>query len=382
MPEWERVKLGEIVQEISRPERVQADKRYRLLGTRWYAGGLFIKDEKLGSAIQANSLYRIEEGDFVYNRLFAWKGSFAIATTEQHGCYASNEFPCFAVNSSRLDPEFLRYYFMRPASWTEALGLSSGSTPTSRNRLKQEKLLNILVPLPPLPEQRRIVARVKGLLERVEEARRLRAEVVAQLDAYSRSVQAASSTRSTPVSELVRLKSPDVTVAPNETYHFAGVYSFGRGVFVGQKKQGQDFAYPRLTRLQAGNFTYPKLMAWEGAFGLVPAECDGLVVSTEYPVFEIDSQKILPEVLESYFKNPRVWPEIAGESTGTNARRRRLNPADFLGYQFPLPSKADQLRIAHASQATRRVQRQQKQTQIELDALPSAILARAFAGAL
>ena len=32
-----------------------------------------------------------------------------------------------------------------------------------------------------------------------------------------------------------------------------------------------------LTRLRAGDFVYPKLMAWEGAFGVVPPECEGIV---------------------------------------------------------------------------------------------------------
>src|SRR6202022_552169 len=37
-----------------------------------------------------------------------------------------------------------------------------------------------------------------------------------------------------PMSELVCLREPDVEVRRDETYHFAGVYCFGRGVFVGQ----------------------------------------------------------------------------------------------------------------------------------------------------
>jgi len=84
--------------------------------------------------------------------------------------------------------------------------------------------------------------------------------------------------------ELVRLREPDVMVEPDGKYQFAGVYCFGRGVFRSQFRTGVEFAYRRLTRLKAGNFVYPKLMAWEGALGVVPAECDGCVVSTEFPV--------------------------------------------------------------------------------------------------
>jgi type I restriction enzyme S subunit len=106
--------------------------------------------------------------------------------------------------------------------------------------------------------------------------------------------------------DLVKLRPPDVAVSSGEIYQFAGVYSFGRGVFKATLKSGNDFAYPRLTRLKTGEFVYPKLMAWEGALGVVPPECDGYVVSTEFPVFSINEDRVLPEVLDTYFRTPRV----------------------------------------------------------------------------
>ncbi|HEY6586310.1 MAG TPA: hypothetical protein VIY97_03980, partial [Candidatus Methanoperedens sp.] len=107
------VALGELLMPVSRPESVDAEKEYRILGAHWYAEGLYIKHIKLGSEIQANKVYRIEKGDFVYNRLFAWKGSFAVATDENHGCYVSNEFPYFKVDSDRADSKYLWLYFSR-----------------------------------------------------------------------------------------------------------------------------------------------------------------------------------------------------------------------------------------------------------------------------
>jgi type I restriction enzyme S subunit len=108
------------------------------LGARWYAKGLYTKDVRTGSEIQAREVYRVEQGDFVYNRLFAWKGSFAIASSENHGCFVSNEFPCFTVDPHQADGQYLWHYFSREPAWNEALGLSSGGTPTSRNRLRKK----------------------------------------------------------------------------------------------------------------------------------------------------------------------------------------------------------------------------------------------------
>jgi type I restriction enzyme S subunit len=152
--------------------------------------------------------------------------------------------------------------------------------------------------------------------------------------------------------------------------------------FEAAKKTGLDFAYPRLTRLRAGNFVYPKLMAWEGAFGVVPPECDGCVVSTEFPVFEIAEERVLPEVLDTYFRMPSIWPAISGASTGTNVRRRRLNPQDFLSYKMPLPSRTTQEILRNIRLETASLTPLQSETTAELDALLPAILDRAFKGAL
>lgn len=145
--------------------------------------------------------------------------------------------------------------------------------------------------------------------------------------------------------EVLTRRPPDVVVQPSGFYQFAGVYSFGRGVFRGRERRGGVFAYKILTRLHRDDFVYPKLMAWEGAFGVVPPECEGYYVSPEFPVFEINAGRLLPPFLGNYFRIPSVWESISGRSTGTNVRRRRLNPADLLQREIPLPSLAEQQRV-------------------------------------
>ena len=145
-----------------------------------------------------------------------------------------------------------------------------------------------------------MVARIEELVAQIHEARTLRRQAAEEAETLLRSIIAHDTkARPTPMRELVNLRSPDVTVRRDEMYQFAGVYCFGRGVFKAARKSGMDFAYPRLTRLRSGEFVYPKLMAWEGALGVVPAKCDGCVVSTEFPVFEVNEGRVLPEVLDT-----------------------------------------------------------------------------------
>lgn len=231
-PDWKLTRLGDVLRSVSRPVSITPEKTYRLVGAHWYAKGLYIKELKSGSEIQARTLFQIKEGDFVYNRLFAWKGSFAVATKDVDGGFVSNEFPCFAPFPT-VDPKFLWFYFSRSSVWGEALGLSSGSTPTSRNRLKEEQFLNMQVRIPHIDEQRRLVSRIEEFSSKVREISKLRTEIAedqVQLlrGAYARVVNGADWL---PMGQVAPLTRRPVNIELTREYPELGIRSFGKGTF-------------------------------------------------------------------------------------------------------------------------------------------------------
>src|SRR5712692_10620811 len=261
------VPLGEILTPISRLENVDPGKEYRILGAHWYAKGLYIKDTKSGSEIRAAKVYRIEYGDFVYNRLFAWKGSFAVATEEDSGCYVSNEFPVFSTNQERVNAQYLQRYFNRASVWTEALGLSSGGTPTSRNRLKEDKLLSMKIPLPSLDEQHRIVARIEGLVAKIEEVWRLRTAINSDiyrtlLSTYNSIIKNAERL---PMRAVAPLERRPIEVKPEEEYFELGIRSFGKGTFHKPSITGASLGTKRIFSIEEGDLLFNIVFAWEGA---------------------------------------------------------------------------------------------------------------------
>jgi len=383
MNRWPIVKLGEFVTPIQREEKVDAAKEYHLLGVRLDGQGAFLREKVMGTQTAAAKLFRVSKGDFIYSRLFACRGAFATITDELNNCYVSNEFPTFVPVGDRADIRFLKYWFRLPTVIATVDADCTGSTPLTRNRFKEKFFLALEIPLPPLAEQRRIVARIEELTAQINEAKLLRKQAEEAGHALLRSIlMSDTAAQPTSMRELVNLRPPDVFVHHDEVYQFAGVYSFGRGVFKADRKSGADFAYPRLTKLKVGEFVYPKLMAWEGALGVVPLECDGCVVSTEFPVFTINEDKVFPEVLDIYFRTPSVWSKLAGESTGTNVRRRRLNPNDFLNYTMSLPSRDTQILLRNVKIEVDALKILQAETAAELDTLLPAVLDRAFKGEL
>jgi type I restriction enzyme S subunit len=379
---WPRVSFGELARLERRPVDVIADRQYQEIGTYSYGRGIFHKQPRSGLEVGNKDLFLMREGDLILQVTFAWEGAIALCSKAEDGLYGSVRYPTFRVNEDRCFAPFLTKYLCTRQGLNQIARICPGSA--GRNRvLAIKRLPEIMIPLPPLDEQRRIVARIEELAAKVEEARGLRLNLQKEILALPRALLSHQlSDRKIRVGEFAALRPPNVKVDPLEEYHFAGVYSFGRGVFRGQRKLGNEFSYPRLTRLQAGNFVYPKLMAWEGALGIVPPECDGLVVSTEFPVFELDAKLMLPEVVDTYFRSPEIWPSLSSQSGGTNVRRRRLNPNDFLNLEMPWPDQATQAAIRQCVSRVSVIGLLQAETAAELGAMLPAILDRAFKGEL
>lgn len=170
MNEWSRVPLADVTVQVRDAVDVIPDEEYPLLGVRWYSEGAFHRETVTSKTSKAKTLYRVRPGQFIYNRLFAWKGSFGIVPRQLAGSFVSNEFPLFDCVPGRLLPEYLAYYFAQPALWAEIERLSSGTT-ASRNRWKEDAFCSYRIPLPSLPEQRRIVDVMAALDAHVESLR-------------------------------------------------------------------------------------------------------------------------------------------------------------------------------------------------------------------
>ena len=347
MTRWPKVKLQELLRPADIAVPVRQGDRYPNFGIYSFGRGLFEKPPIDGMATSATTLRRVRAGNFIYSRLFAFEGSYGIVDEEFDGYFVSNEYPSFEIDRHRLEPAFLKAYFQTPFVW-EAVAKGSKGVGSRRIRVQPDQVLQCQVPLPSIDEQKVIARRLEALddntrqitlrLEAVEgSAERLLRSYV--FHSYGDHIP------KKPMSALVTLRKPDVVVDRLVRYQFAGVYSFGKGVFASANKAGSEFAYDLLSTVRAGDFTYPKLMAWEGGLGVVPPECDGMVVSPEFPVFSVDTSKILPEVLDVYFRTPEVWPTLAEISGGTNMRRRRLQPSAFLSYEMPVPPMATQIKI-------------------------------------
>jgi type I restriction enzyme, S subunit len=167
---WSLSLFNIIASQVRRREVVEPDQIYPLIGMRWYAKGPYVKEEVLGANIKASHLYKVAKGDFIYNRLFAWKGSFGVVEDDCAHGYVSGEFPTFETQGS-ADAYYLWFLFSQPWVWSMLESRSAGATSTSRLRLNEDDLARFLIPLPLVDVRRQMVDTVLGKLSHVNAAR-------------------------------------------------------------------------------------------------------------------------------------------------------------------------------------------------------------------
>lgn len=154
---WSPVAIGDLVTQVESRVLVQPDAEYGMAGVKWYAEGVFHRETVFGRDMSAKYVTPLKTGALIYNRLFAWKESFAVVQPEHEGLFVSNEFPQFEVNASKALPEFLYLFCTIPATIKQVNAASAGSAAVSRNRLKEAEFLKFKLRLPPLVTQRAIV---------------------------------------------------------------------------------------------------------------------------------------------------------------------------------------------------------------------------------
>jgi len=113
------------------------------------------------------------EGDVIFAKITPCmqNGKSAIASGLVNGLgFGSTEFHVIRPNVDRLLPEWV-WYFVRQTSFRYE-GMRHFRGAVGQQRVPVDYVGNANIPLPPVPEQRRIVSRIKACMERVEEIER------------------------------------------------------------------------------------------------------------------------------------------------------------------------------------------------------------------
>lgn len=380
MTSVQEIILREHTKKVDRYEPVLPDAEYRLLGMRSKIGGPFIRETKAGSEISAQKLNRVQKGDFIYSRLFAWQGSFGLVPEEMDGCHVSNEFPLFKVDTSCIVPEYLVFWFGLPHVQKHVEANCTGSTPGTRNRYKEEFFSAIKLLLPDVEEQRRIVAKIESLKAKINGAKQLRAEIQTKAQAvlHSAFIQIAEGAPRQKIRDLAPLERRPVEITMDGQYAELGVRSFGRGTFHKPTLLGVDLTWQKLFRVQEGDIVISNIKAWEGAIAVAEPDDEGRVGSHRYLTLVPAKGEVTAGFLCFYLLTDEGLADIGRASPGSADRNRTLGQIALEEIKVPVPAYEKQVWFSRLQAKVRELLNTQEEAEIELNAMLPSILDNVF----
>lgn len=380
-----------------RPFTLGDDQDANLVGMRWYGGGPFHRELKPALQIAKKSHFVIRAGDVIYNKLFAWRGSFGIVPPELDGMYVSDKFPTYELDRLRLHDRYLAWYFRHPDSWEQAQRMSTGSAALSKLTLNPPRFLELDIPLPSLPEQRRIVARIEQFATKIESARALRSQSISEsgtlLSAACENMLVRARV-SSPIRRLSSLVDPErgisYGIVQTGSECAGGIPTLRAGDlrWFHVNTSGVKLVDPevekgyRRTRLQGGELLL-RIRGGVGELAVCPESMAGGNVSREIAVIPLTNE-VLPRFAMFLLAARTSQATMHGSVRGTSYLG--INLRDVRALELPVPTllkQQDMLSdIENLKDKIDSVEELQAQTAAELDAMLPSILDKAFKGEL
>ncbi|MFN7943042.1 MAG: restriction endonuclease subunit S [Thermoanaerobaculia bacterium] len=379
MTGWPVSSLGEVLK--LRRDFIQIDdlKEYTRPRVQLHAQGIVVRDRVPGAMIKTKKQQVCRAGEFLVAEIDAKVGGFGLVPPELEGAIVSSHYFLFEVDERRLDRRFLDY-FSRTRAFRDQVE-AQGST--NYAAIRPAEVLDYRIPLPPLPEQRRVVARIEEVAGLVAEARRLRSLSRLEQEALVVSLHyKLSGERRRRLGDLLRLDEESVGVDTQASYPQVGVRSFGGGLFPKASVEGGGTTYKHFNRLYDGSLVLSQVKAWEGAVAVCSPALAGWFVSPEYRTFRCIEAEANPGYLAPLVRTEWFWRKLGAATRGVGARRERTRPEQFLSIVLPMPSLDLQLEAVRIVAELTPAKDLQSESAATLDALLPAVLDRAFRGEL
>lgn len=339
----------------------------------------------------------IRPGDLVVSGINAAKGAIALYGSEnQEPIAATIHYGAYILNKDRADVRYL-WWLLRSRTFRELLleHVPGGI----KTELKAKRLLPVPIPLPPLDEQRRIVARIEQLAAKIEEARQLRDQSAGETErllvAFSKRFfdPATSGLQANSLESLtVRITKGESPEWQGYAYQDSGpVFIRSENVLWGQLDCSNCVHIPtefhhKLSRsqLRAGDVLINLVGASIGRACVVPSNVGDANVNQAVAVISPDAKRLHSEYLMHFLISAPTQEAIHGGKVET--ARPNISLRDVRNLHIPLPPLSEQRRIVafldNLQAKVDALKKLQAETAAALDALLPSILDRAFRGEL
>ena len=143
------------------------------------------------------------------------------------------------------------------------------------------------------------------------------------------------------LSDLLTPSDEKIQIQDEELYARITVRLNGKGITLRDRVKGSEIGTKRQYLVHAGQLVVSKIDGKSGAMAILPEKFDGAIVTPDFPVFNINTNKVMPDYLLLVVCHPAVLQRITSTTSGSTGRRR-LSVPRFLAMQIALPSLSEQ----------------------------------------
>jgi type I restriction enzyme S subunit len=144
--------------------------------------------------------------------------------------------------------------------------------------------------------------------------------------------------------DLLHRSECTIRLEPDTTYREVTVRINGKGVVQRRQVRGVEIASDRRYKTKAGQFIISRIDARHGASGLIPDELDGAVVTNDFPLFDVEKDRLDPAFL-SWMSKTASFVDLCKRASEGTTNRVRLSEDRFRALEIQLPPLAEQHRI-------------------------------------
>lgn len=374
--------LAEVLTQDTDYIEVPEARLYPKLSVKLYGKGVTLDEPAHGELLKMRRHQVAKAGQVILSEIWGKKGAIGLVQSEGDGALCTSHFFLFNPRWDMIDPRWLQAIFT--ANYLEEqLGVDAKGT-TGYAAVRPRTLLACTIPLPPLPEQQRIVARIEELAAKIAEARSLRQAIKVEegqmlLAAFHR-IAATAPRRS--MNELAPVVRRPLEVNAEVHYAELGVRSFGRGTFHKPLLPGISVGSKRLFEIRPGDLVFNNVFAWEGAVAVVGDEDAGTCGSHRFITCRAQHGVTTAPFLCFYFLTEQGLEQLRDASPGGAGRNRTLGLESLGRIEVPVPPFDQQSWFDCLQAKVDELKHLQAETAAELDALLPSILDRAFRGDL
>lgn len=336
MSSWPRISLGDLIRRSNESAVLDHDGSYHEVTIRLWGKGVVSRGKVRGADVATQRRF-VRRGQLIISKIDARNGALGIVPPELDGAIVSNDFPSFEVkDQTKCLPDFLGA--LVKSAWFVDLCKASSEGTTNRVRLKEERFLNQEIPLPPLSEQRAIVARLDELRDKTQKLNAHLDAIEADADHLLalRFRDAIANAPYRPMREAAPVEKRPVELDTTKRYREIGARSFGKGLFAKPDFDAVEATWEKPVWIKSGDLVFSNIKAWEGAIALAGAQHDGAIASHRY-ITCVPSNGLLGRFLLYYLLGAEGLEKIGDASAGTADRNRTLSLAKLAKIEVPVP---------------------------------------------